>query len=1482
MLFRRYVTFAQDASAQHELLALSAVQSGSVDFVLPPEEIAREVARIARHSYLAGACGWGGVDPSTHSQILEMVRGATGVDFTHYKASTLDRRILRRMLLYRLETPTDYLDYLRQTPEEVEALYQDILISVTSFFRDPEAYEALARSVFPRLISACPRGDVVRVWVAGCSSGEEAYSLAMVFAECAEALGGGVRLQLFATDVNPRCVEKARVGWYPRTIAQQVSPERLLRFFSEEGGGFRVRKALREPCIFSRHNLLSDPPFSRMDFVSCRNLLIYLEPVLQLRVMPLFYYSLKPGGWLWLGSSESVGTARTLFESSDLRHKTFTRRPGGGPGSLRRAVDRTAGAISLEMPVARPTGHGALYRHAETLLVAKYAPPSVVVSTALDIVQFQGDTSPYLVPASGVASHHLLKMLREGLAGSVREAIERAHQQGLPVRIEGLRVRSQSGVLSLAVEVIPLISGTDLAGGFVVLFDSERRPSPPNSPYSRLRAWWARIWRANDVATTSRNVELLQLSRELTATRESLQAVREQHESVAEELRSANEEAQSANEEMQSVNEELETSKEEMHASNEELATLNEELAERNGQLSRLTEELRAARDYSDSIVANARVPFLVLGMALTVKSANPAFFDRFRLSADETIGHPIYELGNGQWEIPALRRLLEEKLPDARVIEDYEVRHQFESLGPLILLLNASRLPPAMNGEALITLSIEDITTHVVAGETRSQLAAIVESSDDAIIGKGLDGVIKSWNRGAQRLFGYTAEEIIGRHVTVLIPSERQDEEAEIIRHIQRGEWVEHFETVRRRKDGTFLDVSLSISPIVDDAGRIIGASKIARDITSRKQTEAALRESEARYRAIGESIDYGVWVCAPDGRNIYASESFLKLVGITQEQCSNFGWGEILHPDDAERTLTAWRECVRIGGKWDREHRFRGVDGQWHPVLARGVPVRNELGEVVSWAGINLDISSLKRAEKALHESEERFRLMANAISQLAWIARADGHIFWYNQRWYDYTGARPEAMEGWGWQTVHDPRELPKVLERWRASIATGEPFEMTFPLRRADGVFRLFLTRSIPLKNAAGDVMQWFGTNTDVDELKRMETALATRAAALAQADRSKDEFLAMLAHELRNPLAPVRNAAEILQSDAISEEERAEAQRTIGRQIENMSRIVDDLLDVSRISEGKIELRRETVALEAILASAISVARPGCAARGQKLSLLLPTEPLFVDADATRLDQVFGNLLNNASKYSGEGSRITLSAERDGSEVVIRVTDDGIGIPAELLPRIFDLFVQASRTLDRAHGGLGIGLTVVQRLVRMHGGSVQARSEGPGRGSEFAVRLPVIDRPPTPPSLPMTSIALETRRRVLIVDDNRDAGRSLSSLHQRWGHDTRMAFTGPAAVALAAEFEPDVVLLDIGLPGMDGYEVARRLRAMPKLSGSLLIAMSGYGREEDRARARFAGFNEYLTKPMDLRRLRQLLSTLHMPTSSQQQSPSPDQ
>ena len=450
------------------------------------------------------------------------------------------------------------------------------------------------------------------------------------------------------------------------------------------------------------------------------------------------------------------------------------------------------------------------------------------------------------------------------------------------------------------------------------------------------------------------------------------------------------------------------------------------------------------------------------------------------------------------------------------------------------------------------------------------------------------------------------------------------------------------------------------------------------------------------------------------------------------------------------------------------------------------------------------------------------------------------------------------------GSGWQAVHDPEMLPTVMERWTRSLATGEVFEMVFPLRGADGELRPFLTRVAPLRDARKNILYWCGTNTDISAMKRMEEALR-------EADRRKDEFLATLAHELRNPLAPIANSIQILKMSRVDGATVEKTTATMERQLDHLVRLVDDLLDVSRVMRGKIDLRRESVELASVVARAVETAEPLIDIRGHRLELALPSESLLVDADPMRLSQVVGNLLTNAAKYTEPGGHITVSAERQDGQAVLRVSDDGIGMAPDVLPHVFDLFVQVGQATTRSQGGLGIGLTLVKNLVDLHGGAVEASSGGLGKGSEFVVRLPLATADaaePSPDARPARAAEPPSSgRRVLVVDDNQDSSETLALLLRLQGHEVEVANDGPAALAKAAAFRPMLILLDIGMPGMDGYEVARRLRQTPGLENTVLTAVTGWGQEEDRRRTAEAGFDHHLVKPVEPQTLGKLVADL---------------
>jgi two-component system CheB/CheR fusion protein len=602
------IVFAQDESATFDSMPRSA---GTPDFVLPPGEIARELVRIARHAYMTetdeGVLQFSDRDLQ---QVFALVDAGHDLDFSHYKATTVERRIRRRMALHKVDTLPAYIELLQTNAKEVELLYSDILIRVTSFFRDPEVFETLKQNLLPALLKGHADGNPVRVWVPGCATGEEAYSFAIALLELAGDSGFQCAMQIFGTDVSEVAIDFARGGTYPESIAEEMSPERLRRFFTKVDGGYRVVRAVRDCCIFARQNLTKDPPFSRLDIVSCRNVMIYLGAVLQRKAMAIFHYSLRPEGYLLLGSSETVGTHAELFGVVDRRHKIYQKKSS----FARVPVDFTP-AAAREPAETRPMDEdstaaaNSILRDADKALLARYSPPGVLINDSMEILQFRGRTSEFLSPAPGRPSFNLMKMVREGLFADLRAAINEARKRDVAVRRPAVHVTNDAGSTIVDLEVVPFASGTQ-ERFFLVLFDDARQ-DPLAVPAKGKATAKAKKEPGSDPRQVAR------LKRELDATREYLQSIIEEQEAMNEELRSANEEIQSSNEELQSTIEEVETAKEELQSTNEELTTLNEELASSNIELADVNNDLQ-------NLLASVDIPIVMLSGDRRIRRFSP------------------------------------------------------------------------------------------------------------------------------------------------------------------------------------------------------------------------------------------------------------------------------------------------------------------------------------------------------------------------------------------------------------------------------------------------------------------------------------------------------------------------------------------------------------------------------------------------------------------------------------------------------------------------------------------------------------------------------------------------------------------------------------------------------------------------------------------------------------------------------------------
>ncbi|MFN2329943.1 MAG: CheR family methyltransferase [Chromatocurvus sp.] len=1173
------LTIVQEPNeADFDGMPQSAIATQLVDLVLPIDAMPGYLLRFAMTEPRVVRPEAAAELPEEERQVLQHIfaqlRARTGQDFSTYKRSTVLRRLRRRMQLQQRERLEDYLILLRESPNEVRLLADDFLITVTQFFRDRDSFDYLEQKVIPALFEGKTAGDRIRVWSVGCATGEEAYSVAMLLLEHARGLPGAPDLQVFASDLHDHSLQRAREGLYPETIFSDVSEERLKRFFVREDSSYRVRKDVREVVVFANHNLLKDPPFSHMDLIVCRNVLIYLQREAQHNVLDLFHYALNPDGFLLLGSSETVDRAG-LFRVENKPHSVFRRRNVPAPETrlpvFFQPSRRERGPVPPNYRAPEMvTSYGGLHQK----VVERYALPSVLLNEENHVVHISENAGRYLHIVGGDLSANVFKLAREELRLELRSALQRAADTRRSVRTEPIELTLDGVPRRVIMHIRPTDSG-DKEGFCLVLFDEMDADE-----------------RAREGAAGELPGEALRM--ELASLRSQLRAVIEQHESTLEEMQASNEELQSANEELRSTMEELETSKEELQSMNEELQTVNQENRHKVEELSQLTGDL-------NNLIAATEIATLFLDQELRILRVTPQASDLFNVRSSDR-GRPLTDFSN------------------------------------------------------------------------RVGYSHLAEDAD--------------------------------RVLDKLSPVEREVQNSE-------GKW--------------FL---MRILPY-RAADRILGVVITFLEITERKHTELSLRRSEERFRALVNSTSYDVY---------------------------------------------------RMSADW---HEMRPLDG------------RGFLSDTV-------------------------------------------------------------EPKTEWLDEYIH-PDDQPRVLEVIQDAIHTKATFELEHRVRRPDGSVGWTLSRAVPILDENGEITEWFGAASDVTDRRQAEEALR-------DADQRKDQFLATLGHELRNPLAPLRTALDLFKKLVPDDPKLQELRGMLERQALLITQLVDDLLDVSRIKSGRVKLRLQRVDIRDIIENSAAAIGPMIDERHHELVVQQWHDPLVVEGDPIRLGQIVTNLLDNAVKYTPQGGRIRVVSKQVDRHVTISVQDNGIGMSTDMLGRVFDVFWQGGEP-SASEGGLGLGLTLVKQLTELQGGSVEVHSEGIGKGSTFIARLPLARQrrtaphkpdPEPVPSAEMDEAGLSSgaHKRVLVVDDNRDAADSMALVLEVAGHEVRRAYKAQKALDIAAKFSPEVILLDIAMPDMDGYALAEKLRQRPETASALLIAVTGYGQENDRSRSREAGMDHHLIKPVD--------------------------
>jgi two-component system CheB/CheR fusion protein len=1317
-------------TAQFNGMPLSAMRTGTVDQVLPPEEIALAIAALGqppRDDRPAGAA----VEERGVDAILRLLREEYAIDFSHYKAGTVTRRIERRLALNRSLDIDMYVEQLRGDPRELSSLYEDLLIGVTRFFRDDEAFEALEHRIIPELVERTDPEEQIRVWVPGCATGQEAYSIAMLLHERMQARHRPFKVKILATDVHKASLEVASAGIYSDVQVAGIGKSRLERFFTLKDNGYQVSQTLLESIVFAPHNLIRDAPFTKMDLIACRNLLIYFQPHAQKTVLTLFHFSLKPGGYLFLGSSESPGGLIDEFDTIDEHAKIYRkRRDIGLPRDLKLPLPRS-GTLLRPAPAAVPRVPGVDQQLLSVYdrLLDRFMPPSFLVDEHGQLVDMFGGVEALPKIKARRPTQSLLDLLGDDVRTVVSGALHRVRRDLESVKYPALMMPGDSRRFSLVAEPLRDTHGM-LTHVLISLVDGDGRDTPvlvppfADVPGARLTA------APPDQVLTGLSIDQQHdLEEELAHTKEHLQAAIQEHETANEELQATNEELVAANEELQSTNEEL-------HSVNEEMYTVNAEYQKKNVELQELNNDI-------EHLLNGTEVATMFLDRQLCIRKFTPRIAETFRVIPQD-VGRPLRSFTH-DLSHPGLMADVERVLQDGVTVEtptwDKHQRCFFLRILPYRARIKEGNeasfhapveRPLTPDG---VVLTLTDISALEHARARLAQLSAIVESSDDAIIGKTLDGVVTTWNAGAMRLYGYTADEAIGRHASFLYPPGRKEEIDVVLQQVRSGRVTDRMETQRLRKDGTLIDVSVTFSAIRDGAKTITGISGISRDITQLVRARQEIAEREERIRLLLDSTAEAIYGIDLSGICIFCNSSCARLLG--------------------------YHSPAALIGR------------QMHPLIHHTRP---------DGTPYNPEQSPIFQAM--------RHREGSHVEDEVIW--RADGTSF---------------------------------PAEYW------------SHPILRNNEVI--------------GAVV----TFLDVTERRQAELEIK-------EGVRRREQFLAMLSHELRNPLAAILSATRVLDSASWSDDACHEAGQVVARQANHMSRLLDDLLDVARITRGHITLRTEQVDLRETARSAIEALVPFFADHDTVLAAEIADEPLYVFGDAARLQQIQANLLSNASKYSPRGSRVRFELRRDGEHAMIRVHDTGRGIEPEMLPRIFDLFVQGHQSLARSEGGLGIGLTLLKSLVELHNGRVEAYSDGAGKGSVFTVWLPLA------PVVSAAAEAVEPARQpvetVVLVEDQDDARRMMQILLEAEGVRVFPAANGLEGVALIERVRPDLALVDLGLPVMSGFDLARRVRANAANDPVRLVALSGYGQDSDIQAALDAGFDEHLTKPPDPARLESLL------------------
>ncbi|CAA9243124.1 MAG: Multidomain signal transduction protein including CheB-like methylesterase, CheR-like methyltransferase and BaeS-like histidine kinase [uncultured Chthoniobacterales bacterium] len=1348
------LSIVQDPNeAEFDSMPATAISTGMVDWVLPVGDMAAKLAEFVGNEQrmrlppeildaaepdakVVDAPGGETVSDETRQtedeeaigKVLADVRAQTGHDFSHYKRATVLRRIARRLQVNSLESIPQYVEFLRTHPVEARALLQDLLIGVTHFFRDRDSFAAI-ESHIPQLFAGKKKDDEVRIWVAGCATGEEAYSIAMLLCEHAQRLDDPPSIQVFATDIDEEAIASARDGLYPAMIEADVTPERLREFFMRDHGRYRVRKEIREKVLFASHSLLKDAPFSRCDMISCRNLLIYLNTSAQKQVFDVFHFALKSGGLLFLGGAENHGQAESLFTPMDAKHRIFVRRstprptwkvpilPIRAPLTTGRPV---AGWRSRPLPALTPAiaedaatksvtafqaGHArreVLFGELHLRLLEQYGPPSVVVNEGHDIVHLSQSAGRYLHFVAGEPTANITKVVHPELQTELRTALFKAAQTKTAATGSPTRVHLDGGEEVITVVVRPAVADDLAQGFFLVLFEKPADASV--------------VGQGAPSTVISQDAD-----EEIQFLKEQLNATVEQYEGMNEELKASNEELQAINEEMRSATEELETSKEELQSVNEELTTVNHELKSSVEELSKTNADL-------NNLMASSDIGTIFLDRQLRIHRFTPAAQRVFNLIPAD-LGRPISDITS--------------TLKYEGFMADVEkVLHDLHTREREVQLANGTwhltRIAPYRTTEdriAGVVATFIEITRRKKAEdelrESEARMRRTLEIETVGVIFFTTGGAINDANDAFLRMSGYTREDLargIVRWDTMTAP-EFIEPSKEALAELQRRGKTTTYEKQYIRKDGSRWWGLFSAKALSEEFG-----VEFIVDVTDRKETQQALAASEERFRTIADNVPQVIWTNDANGDAVYFNRRFFDYTGMTHDELRGPGWQTVVHPDDAPAAIERWQQAFASGAVFDAEYRLRAADGNYRWFLARNVPLRENNGKVMSWFGSATDIQDLKEAQAALTATEEKFRLLVEGAPDYAmFLLDPENNITFWSSGAERVFGWTPEEAIGQKGSLIFVEEDLATRadMKEIEGALREGAAPDRRWHVRK-DGT-RLWLDGFMRRLNHDDGTLRGFAkVAREATEQKMADEKLRQAHAELEQRVHHRTKELQAMNESLEQEMAQRQKLErQVLE---VSENERARISQDLHDSLCQELTATAFLLK----SRAKSLAREDPEAGEALIESAEMVNRNAGLARdlarglhplelgsgglvsalrelasrtSQTVtctcecprSLRVPSEAIAVN-----LYRIAQEAVTNALKHA-KPTEVVICIERQKDEIHLVITDNGT-------PR------------RRGKRG-GLGIQMMQYRANVSGGMLKLESKQ-GKGTRVTCRVPV--------------------------------------------------------------------------------------------------------------------------------------------------------